>query len=46
MVILGDPGRSYLPRTGLTALARHLIPTVSDVEDTDVKSTTVWKLEV
>ena len=45
LVILGDPGRSYLPRTGLTALARHLIPTVSDVEDTDVKSTTVWRLE-
>ncbi|MEI6559889.1 MAG: 50S ribosomal protein L11 methyltransferase [Rhodospirillaceae bacterium] len=44
-VIIGDPGRSYLPRTGLTALARHLIRTISDVEDTDVKSTTVWRVE-
>ena len=44
-VIIGDPGRSYLPRTGLTALARHLIPTVSDVEDCAVKSTTVWRVE-
>ena len=44
-VIIGDPGRSYLPRTGLTALARHVIPTISDVEDAAVKSTTVWRVE-
>ena len=44
-VIIGDPGRNYLPRTGLTALARHLVPTVSDVEDTEAKSTTVWRVE-
>ena len=44
-VIIGDPGRSYLPRTGLTALARHVIPTISDVEDTDSKATTVWRVE-
>ena len=44
-VIIGDPGRSYLPRTGLTALARHMIPTISDVEDVEVKSTTVWRVE-
>jgi predicted nicotinamide N-methyase len=44
-VIIGDPGRSYLPRTGLTALARHLVPTISDVEDTDAKATTVWRVE-
>ena len=45
LVIIGDPGRTYLPRTGLTALARHLIPTLSDVEDTEAKSTTVWRVE-
>ncbi|MEI8396943.1 MAG: 50S ribosomal protein L11 methyltransferase [Rhodospirillaceae bacterium] len=44
-VIIGDPGRSYLPRTGLTALARYVIPTISDVEDTDSKATTVWRVE-
>jgi predicted nicotinamide N-methyase len=44
-VIIGDPGRSYLPRTGLTALARHMVPTLSDVEDTDRKATTVWRVE-
>ena len=44
-VIIGDPGRSYLPRTGLTALARHVIPTISDVEDVAVKTTTVWRVE-
>ena len=44
-VIIGDPGRSYLPRTGLTALARHVVPTISDVEDCDSKATTVWRVE-
>lgn len=44
-VIIGDPGRSYLPRAGLTALGRHLIPTISDVEDADSKATTVWRVE-
>lgn len=44
-VIIGDPGRSYLPRTGLTALARYVVPTISDVEDTDSKATIVWRVE-
>ena len=45
LVVIGDPGRSYLPRTGLTARARHVIPTISDVEDVAVKTTTVWRVE-
>ncbi len=44
-VIIGDPGRSYLPRTGLTALARHLVPTLADIEDAEFKATTVWRVE-
>jgi len=44
-VIIGDPGRSYLPRAGLTALARHVVPTISDVEDAESKATTVWRVE-
>ncbi len=44
-VIIGDPGRSYLPRTGLTALAHHLVPTLLDIEDTDARATTVWRVE-
>jgi predicted nicotinamide N-methyase len=44
-VIIGDPGRSYLPCSGLTALARYVVPTVADVEDSATKATTVWRVE-
>ncbi len=44
-VIIGDPGRSYLPRTGLTALAHHMVPTLTDIEDATAKATTVWRVE-
>ncbi|MEI6985866.1 MAG: methyltransferase [Rhodospirillaceae bacterium] len=45
IVIIGDPGRNYLPRTGLTALARYDVATICDVENSDRKSTTVWRVE-
>ncbi len=45
VVIIGDPGRSYLPRTGLTALARYSIAISADIEDSAVKATTIWRLE-
>jgi predicted nicotinamide N-methyase len=43
LVLIGDPGRSYLPRTGLDALARYRVATTRDLEDADVKDTTVWR---
>jgi predicted nicotinamide N-methyase len=40
-VFLGDPGRPYLPREGLVAVAGFDIP---DTEGTQLRRTTVWRL--
>lgn len=44
LVLLGDPGRSYLPGAGLAPLARYPVPTSRDLEDRDVRPTTVWRV--
>jgi predicted nicotinamide N-methyase len=41
-VLIGDPGRSYFPRTGLTRLAEYQVPTTRELEDMAVKKTAVW----
>lgn len=41
-VLAGDPGRSYLPRERLTALATYEVPVTRVLEDSEVKRTTVW----
>jgi predicted nicotinamide N-methyase len=43
-VLVGDPGRAYLPRTGLRAVATYDVPVPRTLEDVDVKTTTVWRL--
>jgi predicted nicotinamide N-methyase len=43
-VLVGDPGRAYLPRDLFTALASYDIPVTQALESTEVKSTTVWEL--
>nr|BFD89190.1 methyltransferase [Kitasatospora sp. Xyl93] len=43
-VVVGDPGRAYLPRERFTAVAAYQVPVVADLEDTAVKTTTVWRL--
>jgi predicted nicotinamide N-methyase len=43
-VILGDPGRAYLPEQGLEALAHHAVPTTRDIEDRAIRNTTVWRM--
>jgi predicted nicotinamide N-methyase len=42
-VLLADPGRAYLPRSGLTALASYDVPGVGALEDADRKRTTIWE---
>ena len=42
-VIVGDPGRSYLPKDRLTALAVYEVPVTRALEDAEVKRTTVWR---
>jgi predicted nicotinamide N-methyase len=44
-VLLADPGRAYLPKTGLTPLARFTVPTSLDLEDRAERETVVYRLE-
>jgi predicted nicotinamide N-methyase len=43
-ILLGDPGRAYLPRQGLTPLARFQVPTPLDLEDRTTREGVVWRL--
>lgn len=40
-VLIGDPGRSYLPRE---KLAEHRVKVTRDLEDAEIKVTSVWRL--
>jgi predicted nicotinamide N-methyase len=41
-ILIGDPGRTYLPKTGLTMLAEYQVPVSRELEDASVKRTRVW----
>ena len=43
-ILVGDPGRSYLPKTGLERLGVYEVPVTRALEDAEVKRTTVWRL--
>ncbi|MDX8462003.1 class I SAM-dependent methyltransferase [Mesorhizobium humile] len=43
-ILVGDPGRAYLPRAGLESLAVYHVPVTRVLEDAEVKRTTVWRL--
>ena len=43
-VLLGDPGRAYLPRHGLLEIARYKVPTSRELEDRDNRDTVIWRL--
>ena len=43
-VLLGDPGRTYLPREHLTPIAHYDVPTTLELEDRQLKPTTVFRL--
>ena len=42
-VLIGDPGRSYLPRGRLRRLAQYEVPVTRALEDSEVKRTSVWR---
>ncbi|WP_457939614.1 class I SAM-dependent methyltransferase [Mesorhizobium sp. 10J20-29] len=42
-IVVGDPGRSYLPKHRLTELAVYQVPVSRVLEDAEVKRTTVWR---
>ncbi|HEX2510711.1 MAG TPA: methyltransferase [Microvirga sp.] len=42
-VLIGDPGRSYLPNDRLEAVATYRVPVTRSLEDSDIKQSTVWR---
>lgn len=42
-VLVGDPGRSYLPKDRLALLADYQVPVSRALEDSEVKRTRVWR---
>jgi predicted nicotinamide N-methyase len=43
-VLVGDPGRRYLPRSGLTELADYEVRTTTELEDLEFKRAGVYGL--
>lgn len=44
-VLIGDPGRSYLPKARLDECASYRVKTVGALEDNEIKKTSVWRLK-
>jgi len=44
MALVGDPGRSYLPKDRLVRMAEYGVPAAGELEDADIKRTAVWRL--
>ena len=42
-VLVGDPGRSYLPKDRLEAVATYEVPVTRALEDAEVRKTSVWR---
>jgi predicted nicotinamide N-methyase len=43
-VLVGDPGRSFLPKDKLTKIADYSVPVTRELEDMEIKRTAVWTL--
>jgi predicted nicotinamide N-methyase len=43
-VLLGDPGRSYFPKGGVTKLKTYNVQTTRDLEDREIRETSVYRL--
>jgi predicted nicotinamide N-methyase len=43
-VLVGDPGRAYLPKDRLTGLQTYEVPVTRALEDAEIKRTSVWRL--
>jgi len=44
LVLLGDPGRSYFPKSGTEKLATYRVHTTRELEDREIRETSVYKL--
>ncbi|WP_183178016.1 50S ribosomal protein L11 methyltransferase [Azospirillum sp. OGB3] len=44
LVLLGDPGRAYVPLSGIERVAQYSVPTSLELEDREMRETTIWRL--
>lgn len=45
-VLIGDPGRAYLPRGRLEAIAEYHVPVTRALEDLEIKRSHVWRFNL
>lgn len=45
-ILIGDPGRSYLPKNKLKQLAEYRVPVTRELEDAEIKRTAVWTIVI
>ena len=43
LALIGDPGRSYLPKSALTHVIDYNVPVTRELEDSEIKRTAVWR---
>lgn len=43
LILIGDPQRSYFPRTKFEAVAEYQVPVTRELEDAEIKRTAVWR---
>jgi len=46
MVLMGDPGRTYFPKSGVEKLATYNVQTTRELEDREIRETSVYRLSV
>ena len=44
LVLIGDPGRSYLPKPRLRTVATYQVPVTRALEDAEIKTSSVWQI--
>ncbi|WP_438816517.1 class I SAM-dependent methyltransferase [Taklimakanibacter deserti] len=43
-ILIGDPGRSYLPKSALLHVVDYNVPVTRELEDSEIKRTSVWRI--
>ena len=44
LVLIGDPGRKYLPIKNLQEVIRYQVPTSLELEDREMRDGVVWRV--
>ncbi len=44
LILLGDPGRSYFPKSGVEKLATYRVQTTRELEDSEIRETSIYRL--